>query len=68
MISVGGSNPDKELIFGSNYGYQIDLLAPAGDPSSGVQITKDQFNKPILCKYFTPSWNETFTVSNDRSS
>ncbi len=67
MISVGGSNPNKVRIFsdkaGSDYGFTMDLLAPAGDPNAGDSVWVDQYG-PIKCSNNNTNWNESFTTAN----
>jgi hypothetical protein len=65
LISVGGSQPNKTKIPASNYGYTMDLLAPAGDPTSGDSATFDIYQHPITCyDPNNPDWDETFSVTN----
>ncbi|MEO8087602.1 MAG: S8 family serine peptidase [Bacteroidota bacterium] len=65
IIAVGGSQPNKTRISGSDYGYTMDMLAPAGDPTVGDVVDTDQFGNPIICSNNNNNnWNETFTIAN----
>lgn len=64
VIAVGGSRPDKERISGSDYGYTIDMIAPAGDPNSGDSVWFDQYGKIICSNSNNNNWNMTFSTAN----
>lgn len=64
MISVGGSQPNKSLILGSNFGYTMDLIAPAGDPTHGDSITTDNCSNIQINCFKNGNWDETFTTWN----
>ncbi len=65
IIAVGGSQPNKTRIGGSDFGYTMDLLAPAGDNTVGDSVWSDQYG-PIICSDSNKlgNFNMTFTTAN----